>query len=158
MGLSLSQADVSVLEDRTEGWVAGLQLAGLSLQGHQDVPGFIRAFAGDHRYIVDYLVDEVLRQQSEPVRQFLLQTSILKRLSGPLCDAVTNQSDSATRLETLERGNLFVVPLDDQRRWYRYHRLFADVLFARLLADEPEQVALLRLRACAWYEEQGLFA
>ena len=158
MGLNLSESDVSALEDRTEGWVAGLQLAALSLQGHQDVSGFIRAFAGDHRYIVDYLVDEVLRQQPEPVRTFLLQTSILERLSGPLCDAVTGHTDGAARLETLERGNFFVVRLDEQRRWYRYHRLFADVLFARLLAEQPEQVAMLRTRASVWYEEQGLFA
>ena len=158
MGLSLSEADVSALEERTEGWVAGLQLAALSLQGHQDVSGFIRAFAGDHRYIVDYLVDEVLRAQPEPFRMFLLQTSILERLSGRLCDAVTGHTDGAARLEMLERGNFFVVPLDDQRRWYRYHRLFADVLFARLLAEQSEQVAMLRTRASVWYEEQGLFA
>ncbi len=158
MGLNLSEADVSILEDRTEGWVAGLQLAALSLQGHQDVSGFIRAFAGDHRYIVDYLVDEVLRLQSEPDRRFLLQTSILERLTASLCDAVTSQTDGAARLEAFERGNFFVVPLDEQRRWYRYHRLFADVLFARLLAEQPEQVATLRIRASVWYEEQGLFA
>ena len=113
MGLSLSAADIAALEDRTEGWIAGLQLAALSMQGHQDVPGFIRAFAGDHRYIVDYLVEEVLQRQPEPVRSFLLQTSILDRLSGPLCDAVTGQEEGNARLEALERGNFFVVPLDD---------------------------------------------
>ena len=113
MGLDLSAADIAALEDRTEGWIAGLQLAALSMQGHQDVPGFIRAFAGDHRYIVDYLVEEVLQRQPEDVRSFLLQTSILDRLSGPLCDAVTGQEDGDARLEALERGNFFVVPLDD---------------------------------------------
>ena len=128
MGLSLSAEDIAALEDRTEGWIAGLQLAALSMQGHQDVPGFIRAFAGDHRYIVDYLVEEVLQRQPEPVRSFLLQTAILDRLNGPLCDAVTGQEEGNARLEALERGNFFVVPLDDKRHWYRYHHLFAEVL------------------------------
>jgi LuxR family maltose regulon positive regulatory protein len=98
------------------------------MQGHQDIPGFIRAFAGDLRYIVDYLIEEVLQCQPEPVRSFLLQTSILDRLSGPLCDAVTGQEESSARLEALERGNFFVVPLDDRRHWYRYHHLFAEVV------------------------------
>ena len=113
---------------RTEGWIAGLQLAALSMQGHEDVAGFIQAFAGDNRYIVDYLVEEVLQRQPERVRSFLLQTAILDRLNGPLCDAVTGQEDGSARLEALERGNFFVVPLDDKRHWYRYHHLFADVL------------------------------
>src|SRR6266571_2520444 len=119
MGLSLSAADIAVLEDHTEGWIAGLQLAALSLQGHQDIPGFIRAFAGDHRYIVDYLVEEVLQRQPAPVRSFLLQTAMLDRLHGPLCDAVTGQEGGNARLLALERGNFFVVPLDDRRHWYR---------------------------------------
>src|SRR6266487_6887367 len=155
MGLSLSTPDIARLSDRTEGWIAGLQLAALSLQGHQDVPGFIRAFAGDHRYIVDYLVAEVLERQPAPVRSFLLQTSILDRLSGPLCDAVTGQEGGSARLEALERGNFFVVPLDDTRHWYRYHHLFAEVLAAHLRAEQPEQVSTLHRRASAWYEQHG---
>src|SRR5438874_1464422 len=155
MGLSLSASDIAALEDHTEGWIAGLQLAALSMQGHQDVPGFIRAFAGDHRYIVDYLVEEVLQRQPEPVRSFLLQTAILDRLNGPLCDAVTGQEEGTARLEALERGNLFVVPLDDKRHWYRYHHLFADVLSAHLMAEQPDQVATLHRRASAWYEQHG---
>ncbi len=155
MGLALSAADVAALEGRTEGWIAGLQLAALSMQGHQDVPGFIRAFAGNHRYVVDYLVDEVLRRQPEPVRDFLLQTAILDRLHGPLCDAVTGQTDGTARLEALEHGNLFVVPLDDSRRWYRYHHLFADVLRAHLLAEQPDRAPELHRRASAWYEQHG---
>ena len=155
MGLSLAADDVAALEDRTEGWIAGLQLAALSLQGSQDVAGFIRAFAGDHRYIADYLVDEVLQRQPEGVRHFLLQTSILERLTGPLCDAVTGQQGGAARLEALERGNYFVVPLDEQRQWYRYHHLFADVLYAHLMAEQPDQVAMLHRRASVWYERHG---
>src|SRR5437660_5899366 len=155
MGLNLSAQDIAALEDRTEGWIVGLQLAALSMQGHQDVPGFIRAFAGDHRYIVDYLVEEVLQRQPEPVRSFLLQTSILDRLSGPLCDAVTGQEEGNARLEALQRGNFFVVPLDDKRHWYRYHHLFAEVLSAHLMAEQPAQVATLHRRASAWYEQHG---
>src|SRR5438105_163431 len=155
MGLSLSAADVAALEDRTEGWIAGLQLAALSLQGHQAVTGFIRAFAGYHRYILDYLVDEVLQRQPEDVRSFLLQTSILDRLHGPLCNAVTGQEEGSARLASLERGNFFVVPLDEQRHWYRYHHLFADVLSAHLLAEQPEQVPMLHRRASEWYEQNG---
>src|SRR5437016_2820640 len=155
MGLSLSAADIAVLEDHTEGWIAGLQLAALSMQGHQDVPGFIRVFAGDHRYIVDYLVEEVLERQPAPVRSFLLQTSILDRLNGPLCDAVTGQEESNARLEALERGNFFVVPLDDRRHWYRYHHLFAEVLSAHLMAEQPDQVSTLHRRASEWYEQNG---
>src|SRR6266487_4246490 len=155
MGLNLSAQDIAALEDRTEGWIVGLQLAALSMQGHQDVPGFIRAFAGDHRYIVDYLVEEVLQRQPEPVRSFLLQTAILDRLNGPLCDAVTGQEEGNARLEALERGNFFVVPLDDKRHWYRYHHLFAEVLSAQLLAEQPHQVATLHRRASAWYEQHG---
>src|SRR2546422_6002725 len=158
MGLSLSAADIAALEDHTEGWIAGLQLAALSMQGHQDVPGFIRAFAGDHRYIVDYLVEEVLQRQPAPVRSFLLQTAILDRLSGPLCDAVTGQEKGNVRLEALEHGNFFVVALDDTRHWYRYHHLFAEVLSAHLLAEQPDQVATLHRRASAWYKQHGSVA
>ena len=155
MGLSLSAEDIAALETRTEGWIAGLQLAALSMRGREDVPGFIRAFAGDNRYIVDYLVEEVLQRQPERVRSFLLQTSILDRLSGPLCDAVTGQEEGNARLEALERGNFFVVPLDDKRHWYRYHHLFADVLSAHLMAEQPDQVATLHRRASEWYEQHG---
>ena len=155
MGLNLSAEDIAALETRTEGWIAGLQLAALSMQGHQDVPGFIRAFAGDDRYIVDYLVEEVLQRQPEPVRNFLLQTAILDRLNGPLCDAVTGQEEGNARLEALERGNFFVVPLDDKRHWYRYHHLFADVLRMHLMAEQPDQVSALHRRASEWYEQNG---
>ena len=156
MGLDLSADDVAALETRTEGWIAGLQLAALSMQGREDAPGFITAFAGDDRYIADYLVEEVLQRQPERVRNFLLQTSILDRLSGPLCDAVTGQEEGKVLLEALERGNLFVVPLDDKRHWYRYHHLFADVLHAHSMDEEPDQVAVRHRRASEWYEHNGL--
>ena len=155
MGLQLTARDVAALEGRTEGWIAALQLAALSMQGRDDVAGFIAGFAGDDRYVVDYLGEEVLQRQSERVQAFLLQTSILGRLSGPLCDAVTGQSGSKAMLEALDRGNLFLVPLDDRRRWYRYHQLFADVLNARLLDEQPGQVPDLHRRASAWYEQNG---
>ncbi|MDQ3905670.1 MAG: helix-turn-helix transcriptional regulator, partial [Actinomycetota bacterium] len=155
MGLSLAAADITTLEDRTEGWIAGLQLAALSMRGREDIPGFIRAFAGDHRYVVDYLVEEVLERQPEGVRSFLLQTAMLDRLHGPLCDAVTSQEDGQARLEALHRGNFFVVPLDDQRHWYRYHHLFADVLAAQLRVEQPDLVTTLHRRASAWYEQHG---
>ena len=153
MGLGLSAADVAALESRTEGWIAGLQLAALSMQGRDDVAGFITAFAGDDRYIVDYLVEEVLQRQPERVRTFLLQTSILDRLSGPLCDAVTGRESGKGVLEALERGNLFVVPLDDKRHWYRYHHLFADVLQAHSRETEPDLIPSLHRRASEWYEQ-----
>lgn len=146
MGLGLSAEDISALETRTEGWIAGLQLAAVSMQGREDIPAFIRAFAGDNRYIVDYLVEEVLQRQPDHVRSFLLQTSILDRLHGPLCDAVTDQAEGSARLQALERGNFFVVPLDDKRQWYRYHHLFAEVLSAHLRSDQPDQVATLHRR------------
>lgn len=155
MGLTLLPEEVAALESRREGWIAGLQLAALSMQGQQDITAFIRAFAGDHRYIVDYLVEEVLQHQPEAVRNFLLQTAILDELNGPLCDAVTGQEQSKARLEALERGNFFVVPLDDKRQWYRYHHLFADVLSAHLRAEQPEQLSTLHRRASVWYEEHG---
>ena len=117
------------------------------MQGRDDVAGFIAGFAGDDRYIVDYLVEEVLQRQPEHVRSFLLQTSILDRLSGPLCDAVTGQDGGKAMLEALERGNLFLVPLDDRRQWYRYHQLFADVLQAHLLDEQPDDVPELHRRA-----------
>lgn len=158
MDLDLTADDITTLESRTEGWIAGLQLAALSMQGREDIPEFIRSFAGDHRYIVDYLVEEVLQRQPDHVRSFLLQTSILDRLHGPLCDAVTGQNEGNARLQSLERGNFFVVPLDDRRNWYRYHHLFAEVLSSHLRADQPEQVAVLHRRASTWYEQHGSVA
>ena len=155
MGLGLAASDVSALEGRTEGWVAALQLAALSMQGRTDLAGFIAEFAGDDRYIVDYLVEEVLQRQSEDVRAFLLDTSILARMSAPLCDAVTGRESGRAMLEALDRGNLFLVPLDDRRRWYRYHHLFGDVLRARLLDEQPARVPELHRRASDWYERGG---
>ena len=155
MGLQLTAQDVAALEGRTEGWIAALQLAALSMQGRDDVAGFIAGFAGDDRYVVDYLAEEVLARQPGRVQAFLLQTSILGRLSGPLCDAVTGQDGGQAMLAALERGNLFLVPLDDRRRWYRYHHLFADVLQARLLDEQPGQVPDLHRRASAWYQQNG---
>lgn len=155
MGLSLTADEMTALETRTEGWIAGLQLAALSMQGRKDIPAFIREFAGDNRYIMDYLVEEVLQRQPDPIRSFLLQTSILDRLHGPLCDAVTGQEDGIARLHSLERGNFFVVPLDDRRQWYRYHHLFAEVLHAHLRSEHPDQVAALHRRASIWFEQYG---
>jgi LuxR family maltose regulon positive regulatory protein len=155
MGLNISADDLAVLEDRTEGWIAGLQLAALSMQGQQDVHTFIQEFAGDHRYIVDYLIEEVLQRQPEAIRNFLLQTSILDPLNGPLCDTVTGQTGSDVRLETLQRGNFFLIPLDDRRQWYRYHHLLADVLRMHLLTEQPNLVPALHRRASAWYEKNG---
>jgi LuxR family transcriptional regulator, maltose regulon positive regulatory protein len=155
MDFDLSAEDIAALETRAEGWIAGLQLAALSMRGREDVPGFIRAFAGDNRYIVDYLVEEVLLRQPERIRSFLLQTSILDRLSGPLCDAVTEQEEGNVLLETLERGNYFVIPLDDKRHWFRYHHLFADVLFAHLMQEQPARIPTLHRRASEWYEHNG---
>jgi LuxR family maltose regulon positive regulatory protein len=155
MGLQLTARDVAALEGRTEGWIAALQLAALSIQGRDDVAGFIAGFAGDDRYVVDYLVEEVLQRQPGQVQAFLLQTSVLGRLSGPLCDAVTGQGGGKAMLEVLDRGNLFLVPLDDRRQWYRYHHLFADVLQARLLDEQPGEVPGLHRRASAWYQQNG---
>jgi LuxR family maltose regulon positive regulatory protein len=152
MGLRLSEGDVAALDARTEGWIAALQLAALSMQGRDDVSVFIAGFAGDDRYIVDFLGEEVLARQPADVREFLLCTSILERLTGPLCDAVTGRSGGKGTLVALERANLFVVPLDDRRQWYRYHHLFGDVLRAHLLDEQPERVADLHARASAWFE------
>ena len=150
MGLSLSAEEVTALETRTEGWIVGLQMAALSMQGRADTASFIQAFTGSHHFIIDYLVEEVLQRQPERVRNFLLQTSILDRLSGPLCDAVTGQEDGRGMLEALERGNLFVVPLDDKRRWYRYHHPVADVLHAHSMAQPPEPVPVRPRRRADW--------
>src|SRR5919199_1243693 len=134
MGLNLSAEDVAALEERTEGWIAGLQLAALSMQGQQDATSFITSFTGSHHFVLDYLVEEVLMQQSASVQLFLLHTSILDRLCGPLCDAVLRDGTASGQatLEYLDHANLFLVPLDNERRWYRYHHLFADLLWQRL--------------------------
>ena len=155
MGLNLAAGQLGILEARTEGWIAALQLAALSMHGRDNVAEFINGFAGDDRYIVDYLVEEVLQRQSEHVREFLLQTSVLNRLTGPLCDAITQQHGGRATLETLDRSNLFLVALDDRRHWYRYHHLFGDVLRAHLANEQPGHVADLHRRASAWYEQNA---
>ncbi|MFQ5857463.1 MAG: LuxR C-terminal-related transcriptional regulator [Anaerolineae bacterium] len=158
MGLGLSSNDVTALDARTEGWIVGLKMAALAMRGRgtERIASFVAAFAGSHRYILDYLTDEVLLQQPESVQTFLLQTAILDRLTGPLCDAVTGQSDGQTMLERLEAANLFIVPLDDERRWYRYHHLFADLLRKRLSQTQPDLQPALHRRASEWYEKNGL--
>lgn len=155
MELGLATDHIRTIEDRTEGWVAALQLAALSMQGRDDVADFIAEFAGDDRYIVDYLVGEVLDRQTEHDRNFLLHTSILSRLAGPLCDAVTGRRCAQETLERLDRTNLFVLPLDDRRVWYRYHHLFAEMLRGRLREERPDEVATLHRRASEWFEADG---
>jgi LuxR family maltose regulon positive regulatory protein len=157
-GATLSSEQVAALDERTEGWIAGLQMAALSLRGRDDADAFLDAFAGSHRFVLDYLLEEVLQQQADDIVAFLLRTSILERLSGPLCDAVTGGSVGAATLEGLERSNLFLIPLDDERRWYRYHHLFADVLRARASERLTESVAELHRRASTWFEREGLHA
>ncbi len=157
MGLPLSIEQVTALQVRTEGWITGLQLAALSLQGREELAGFIEAFTGSHRYVVDYLVEEVLARQPAAVQDFLMQTCILDRLCGPLCDAVRGRDDSQARLAHLEQSNLFLVALDDERQWYRYHHLFAEALRNRLQQTQPALVAELHRRASRWYEQHELF-
>ncbi|MEO7350326.1 MAG: AAA family ATPase, partial [Marmoricola sp.] len=161
MHLGLDTADVEALEGRTEGWIAGLQLAALSLRAiptRPEVTDFIEAFTGSNRFVIDYLADEVLTRQDAGVRGFLLRTSVLDRLTGSLCDAVSGQSGGTAMLADLERANLFLVALDSERSWYRYHHLFADVLRARLLTQDPDLVPRLHRRASDWYAERGLAA
>ena len=155
MDLTLTQPDVDVLEARTEGWIAALQLAALSMQGRSDPGSFIDEFAGDDRFILDYLADEVLDRQPARIRDFLLDTSLVSRLTGPLCAAMTGQKDAKVILEELDRSNLFVIALDDRRTWYRYHHLFGDVVRARLLDERPERVPELHRRASDWYADNG---
>jgi ATP/maltotriose-dependent transcriptional regulator MalT len=155
MGLDLSVEDVAALEERTEGWIVGLQLAAISMRDRQDVSAFVRAFSGSHRDVLDYLAEEVLKGQPGHVRAFLLQTSILDHLSGGLCDALTGRSDGQAILERLERENLFVVTLDEERVWYRYHHLFADFLRSRLERESPGRIKELHRRAVEWYEQNG---
>jgi LuxR family maltose regulon positive regulatory protein len=158
MGLEVDAGISTVLQVRTEGWVAGLQLAGLSLQGRDDTQAFVSAFAGTNRHILDYLIEEVLSRQPKEIQTFLLRTSILSRLTGPLCDSVAGirrELDSQAVLETLEAANLFTIPLDDERRWYRYHHLFADCLQAQLRRIAPELLPELHHRAAEWYAANG---
>jgi len=168
MGLRLAPAQVAALESRTEGWAAGLQLAALSARGHTTtstgdpasggIEAFVEAFSGSHRFVLDYLLEEVLATQPAHVRTFLLDTSVLEQLTGPLCDAVTGERDGQQMLETLERGNLFLIPLDDQRRWFRYHHLFADALRARLRSVHPDRESLLHRAASTWHASQEMWA
>ncbi len=153
MSLDLSPGAVAALEGRTEGWVTALQLAGVALRQHADPGAFIESFAGDDRYLVDYVMAEVLAREPEPLRDFLRQTAILDRLCAPLCDAVTGRTGSRELLDALERANLFLIPLDNRREWYRYHSLFAEVL--RLSAPDAEK-SLLHQRAAAWCAANGL--
>jgi LuxR family maltose regulon positive regulatory protein len=177
MGLDLSADDIAALERRTEGWITGLHLAALALQGtismrgHKGAASFIKSFTGSHRFVLDYLVEEVLEQQSAIIQSFLLQTAILDRLTGPLCDAVcfgvaesadrsarapSGEEDGQATLDMLERANLFIVPLDEERRWYRYHHLFSDLLRQRLRQTQPEELPILHVRAAEWFAHQGL--
>jgi LuxR family maltose regulon positive regulatory protein len=158
MGLDLSAEDVARLEERTEGWIAGLQLAALSMRDRKDASGFIEAFSGSHRDVLDFLAEEVLERQPEGVRRFLLRTSVLERMTATLCNTLTGYSDGQGMLERLERENLFVVALDDERRWYRYHSLFAEFLRGHLSRESPERVGELHLHASEWYEGNGLVA
>jgi len=154
--LDLSPHAITALDSRTEGWAVGLQLAALSLRQRPDPDAFLGAFAGTHRFVLDYLSEEVLERQSNQVRVFLLRNSILERLTGPLCNAVTGDSDGQDMLEALERANLFLIPLDEERRWYRFHHLFRDLLRSRLHRVEARRVPELHRRAAAWYEQHGL--
>jgi LuxR family maltose regulon positive regulatory protein len=156
MGLELSEEEIAELDRRTEGWIAGLQLAGLSMAESEDIPGFIETLTGNDRYILEYLGEEILYRQPEHIQTFLLQTSILERLTGPLCDAVTGQDDAQATLEELEQANMFVFALDSSRRWYRYHRLLLDFLRARLNRLHPDLPLVLHGRASEWHEQNGL--
>ena len=155
MDLDLPAQAISVLEARTEGWIAGLQLAAISMQGRQDTTSLIKSFTGSHRFILDYLIEEVLEQQTEGIQKFLLQTSIADRLTGDMCDTITGQDNGQVTLEMLEKANLFIIPLDDERHWYRYHRLFSDLLQQRLRQMHPERVLMLHHRASEWNEQNG---
>lgn len=157
MNLDVSAEDIAILETRTEGWIAVLQLAAISLQGHQNTTRFIQSFTGSHHFVLDYLLEEVLQQQSEDIQKFLLYTSVLSRMCGELCDAIMpdSKTDGQTMLENIERANLLIVPLDNTRHWYRYHHLFADVLQSRLQKEYPDQVSGMHQRASKWYEQHG---
>ena len=155
MKLSLSEQDAQLMEARTEGWVVGLQLAALSMRRHNDVPTFIKAFTGSQRFILDYVQEEILEQLPEPQQRFLLYTSILERMNADVCQILTGEQASQQMLEELEHANLFLIPLDEERHWYRFHMLFREVLLARLHTREPEQVSHLHREAALWYQRQG---
>jgi len=155
MGLGLSDQNVLALETRTEGWIAGLQMAAISMRGRKDLADFVETFTGSHHFVLDYLTEEVLHRQPAHIQSFLLDTSILNRLCGPLCQALTGREDSQELLEEIERVQLFIVPLDDNRCWYRYHQLFSDLLRQRLGQDQPDKVRELHRRASAWFEGEG---
>ena len=155
--LGLSLDDVYALETKTEGWIAGLQLTALSIQGREDISGFIQDLKGDNRYIMDYLMEEVLKIQTDDIKEFLLQTSILEQMSAPLCNAVLNRNDSQQILETLEKNNMFVIPLDEERTWYRYHHLFADLLKQRLNLNDKSDIIELHNKACNWFDQHKMF-
>jgi len=156
VGPDVPEVALAALGERTEGWVAGLQLAALSLRGQLDIDAFVQTFSGSHRYVLDYLTEEVLERQPPQLRQFLLETSILDRVCGPLADAVTGRSDSQAILEQVERANLFLIPLDAVRGWWRHHHLFTDLLRARLQQEQPARMLELHLAAAAWYERHEL--
>ncbi len=155
MGLNLSKEDIAALETRTEGWIAGLQLAAISMQGNKDAASLISSFTGSHRFVLDYLIEEVLEQQSESMQSFLLQTAVLDRLTGSLCDALTGQDNGQATLEMLERRNLFIVPLDGKRQWFRYHHLFEDLLRQKLRQTHLDNILWLHSQASRWYEQNG---
>lgn len=155
MGLGLSDEEVAAIDARTEGWIASLQMAAISMQRREDIPAFITAFTGTHRHVLDYLTEEVLNRQTPDTRSFLLDTSILDRMTGPLCDAVTGRQDGQEMIERLDKANLFLISLDDQRQWYRYHNLFSSMLASRLQQLNPGRVAELRKRAATWFQQNG---
>jgi LuxR family maltose regulon positive regulatory protein len=155
-GLDLAPADLATVAQRTEGWIAALKMVAISLNGHPDPHGFVAAFSGEDRYVTDYLTEEVLARQPEELRRFLLRASVLDRLSAPLCMTVTEAADSRTWLDQLDRAALFLVPLDPERRWFRFHHLFGDLLRAHLRQTEPELIPILHGRAAAWCAENGL--
>lgn len=154
--LGLSIEDIFSLETKTEGWIAGLQLTAMSLQGREDISEFIRDFKGDSRYIMDYLMEEVLKIQSDDIKEFLLQTSIMEQMSAPLCNTVLGRNDSQLILEELEKNNMFVIPLDNERNWYRYHHLFADLLKQRLQIQYKEAIPMIHNKACEWFEHHNM--
>jgi len=156
--LDLSQDDIVLLQEKTEGWIAGLQLAALSIQDSEDPSKFVSEFAGDHRYIMDYLIEEVLNNQTKDIREFLLLTSCLDQFSGPLCNAILKKDDSQDTIEDLEKNNMFIVPLDSEKNWYRYHHLFADLLQRRLNISHISDTQALYLEASLWYEREGIFS
>ena len=154
--IKLSVEDIHLLETKTEGWIAGLQLTAISMAGRENLSEFIEALKGDNRYIMDYLIEEVLKIQSEDTKEFLLQTSILEQISSPLCDFILERNDSQLVLEELEKNNMFVIPLDEERRWYRYHHLFADLLKQRLLLKNKSAIEALHRKACEWFEQNNM--